>query len=480
MELGIIGDGASVVIVLNSILKNTTCSNISSITIYAARPKIGPGRAYQNDIHKALMNLPNSSLSLKNQESEYIKWCQRHPLLSNTIQVKKHEYSPRKIFGRYIAYTFLETMSEIKSKGVEVKIFNKPATSIDECKGKYIVNRQDSSQKTVNKLILGFGTSKPKDFYNLANNQGYIASVYPLSESLYRILDKDRVAIIGSGLTAVDIAKSLLEGGHKGRIFMATRYGNLPRVRNALAEYHLTHTNMEILTGEISDSINIARQVYKEIYKIAKKEHIELEHFKQHFLSRLTPEERLSHSLLLANSGENTLETILKILHPNIEKIWQKMSNRQAALFLDKWERRFRSFMNPMPIETANTLKKAIQKGQLVILSGTQSINKNRYDEFDIRHNKGISFADKVYNAASPEYESYGFIPSNKKILERFSPCKGEHSMYFNSLSIDPSTGSLKSNPDIYLIGQPTANFYYLTNSLEALSRQANIISKSL
>lgn len=79
--------------------------------------------------------------------------------------------------------------------------------------------------------VLCVGGDSPKDVYGLTGTPGFIAEPYPLSGTLAELGENDHVAVIGSGLTAVDIVLSLAARGHRGPISLMSRRGVLPGVR---------------------------------------------------------------------------------------------------------------------------------------------------------------------------------------------------------------------------------------------------------
>jgi uncharacterized NAD(P)/FAD-binding protein YdhS len=75
----------------------------------------------------------------------------------------------------------------------------------------------------------------------LVGAAGYVRDPYPLRQSLAEVPEQARVAIVGSGLTAVDVVMALRARGHQGPITLVSRHGLLPAVRRPPARHDLRH-----------------------------------------------------------------------------------------------------------------------------------------------------------------------------------------------------------------------------------------------
>jgi uncharacterized NAD(P)/FAD-binding protein YdhS len=94
-------------------------------------------------------------------------------------------------------------------------------------------------------VILCAGGSVLSDPFNLAGFEGYIPNPYPTRERLREIPPDASVGILGSGLTAVDVAVSLKERGHRGPVRMYSRSGVLPLVRRPGPDWTAKHLTLD-------------------------------------------------------------------------------------------------------------------------------------------------------------------------------------------------------------------------------------------
>lgn len=104
------------------------------------------------------------------------------------------------------------------------------------------------------------GGSVLSDPFSLTGFQGYVANPYPTRERLREIPLDAAVGIVGSGLTAVDVAVSLKARGHSGPVRLYSRSGVLPLVRRPgpdRAAEHLTVDRISAITAP-SDGLRLA------------------------------------------------------------------------------------------------------------------------------------------------------------------------------------------------------------------------------
>src|SRR5262249_33578456 len=90
--------------------------------------------------------------------------------------------------------------------------------------------------------------NKQQDIYQLSRTPRYINDPYPLSNSLQNINNKVSIGIIGSSLTAIDIALSLKNKNEVNSVTFLSRMHAYPRVRGIIKPHkliHLTESNIK-------------------------------------------------------------------------------------------------------------------------------------------------------------------------------------------------------------------------------------------
>ena len=183
----------------------------------------------------------------------------------------------------------------------------------------------DSRVDRFDYVVMAIGNLEPSDIYGLGSNERYVNNPYPLSGRLDLWNSAANICIIGSGLTAVDIAVSLRKSGYRGHVDMLSRCGILPFVRGAQGERHvMRHLTEEAIMNEVRRSggvlplrraLRLLRHELKDvgedwrrIFRIPKGARVVL------------------HSELQESLGERPWQKVLAATNDIIELAWHKLS----------------------------------------------------------------------------------------------------------------------------------------------------------
>lgn len=477
MKLAIVGSGASALIMLSSVLRKVQEINLKEITIYSNAPVVGPGKAYQWDIVSPLMNLPNYSIFVDDKDTTgYVHWLKLG--LNNEKNIHPLDYSSRRTFGRYLRYYFLKIIAKCELSGVKVEVIYTPALTIEN-KSFIIINKGEKSERIRDKVIICPGVAMPENIYGIENNKLYFHDPYPLSSSVGQVDAQAPVKIMGSGLTAVDIARALIERKHSGPITMWSRNGQLPRVRNA----RIVTRPIYVTPGYVSQLIKNKKNIkINDVYELIRIEFefrgVSIKPLLRWFSMKYTIEKQLKWQMKLIESGYEGMELALNIIHPNLEKIWSALSEDEKVIFNMRWRSKFMCFMNPMPEYIAYKFHDAILKGQLQVNKISDHANSNHKNDMkSIKEGTSNCF---VFNATPPSGKTR-CLNRDSAILVDSLVNKNKVLLHpLGGIQIQPGTGAALSHRNLFLLGHITNGVYLLTNSLVAISRQANHIAQAL
>lgn len=480
MNIGIIGDGAAAVILLGQIVATDNYPGISHIIIFAEKSRIGPGRAYRYDYDGALMNLPTTSLSLINQGvPEFKQWLSSHPLLANNL-APQITYAPRRIFGRFASHTFLYLVTRLRARDISVQVVYDRAADIELQQGHLVVASATGKKQQCDRLIISLGTSKPTPIPPLDHRHSQTIDPYPLIESMARIRKHDTVAIIGSALTSVDVAKALIETNHQESISVVCRTGNIPRVRNTKVFPCSVKSDIDDIKRQLSacDNLSIERAARIIRGKVIHRG-LNFRTVLHHFFHASHPHDYLRYSIKNASSNDVTLDVLVKLLHPCIELIWNLFDERSKVLFLARYKSRFNALMNPIPLSTARTLARGIDERRLRFFSHLKTVHSVG-GHYQLIFSSGCLRVNKVFNATPASNIAYGALDSNRSLYASILGHGLGHFDRFGGIEVNYNTGALPSDARIRVLGQATMGTNYITNSLQALRRQAKTIVRTL
>ncbi|WP_203704888.1 FAD/NAD(P)-binding protein [Asanoa iriomotensis] len=175
--------------------------------------RLGPGSAYATGEPRHLLNSRAGTMSVDPRDpGDFAAWARCRP----------DAFVPRGLFGAYLADR-LGPVPHLARRAVRVR----PAG-----RGRWAVELSDGTTRQAAAVVLAVGPPPPvfpaAASVGVRRAPGYVAVPWTAG-ALAGIRPTDRVLLLGTGLTAVDVVLSLLARGHTGEIVAVSRHGLLPR-----------------------------------------------------------------------------------------------------------------------------------------------------------------------------------------------------------------------------------------------------------
>jgi hydroxyacylglutathione hydrolase len=184
------------------------------------RPNFGLGLAYSTPSLRHLLNVPAGKISaLPDQPDHFLNWLREN----HDPAATEKTFAPRAVFGRYIQ-SLLASTSQVEQEiatVVDVRLHDVGA----------ILTLENGCELRADLIVLATGNFDPAPLPGIttaAIDSGlYHHNAWAVTT--YEGLDPDApVALIGTGLTGVDVVLRLRELGHRGRIIAVSRHGIFP------------------------------------------------------------------------------------------------------------------------------------------------------------------------------------------------------------------------------------------------------------
>lgn len=96
------------------------------------------------------------------------------------------------------------------AKNLSANLIKEKIVRIDMLGDKWELERESGKSKIYDRVHLRNGILAQYDYYNLLDKENYLNHIYPVQEKL-KDVDDGKVLVIGSGLSAVDVATYLLD-----------------------------------------------------------------------------------------------------------------------------------------------------------------------------------------------------------------------------------------------------------------------------
>jgi uncharacterized NAD(P)/FAD-binding protein YdhS len=192
----------------------------AAIVLIDQRPDFGLGLAYSTPSLRHLLNVPAGKISaLPDQPNHFLNWLQANydPMAT------KRTFAPRAIFGRYI-----QSLLALASRVQKVQAY---VTDVRPSGAAATITLDNGDHLHADVVVLATGNFDPAALPGIAS-EAIASGQYhhnAWSKDTCTDLPVDApIAIIGTGLTGVDVTLRLRELGHKGKIIAVSRHGVFP------------------------------------------------------------------------------------------------------------------------------------------------------------------------------------------------------------------------------------------------------------
>jgi uncharacterized NAD(P)/FAD-binding protein YdhS len=229
-DIAVVGAGFSGTLLALHLLRR--CPAGSTVTLIERAVQFGRGAAYSTGNPNHLLNVPAGRMSaFHDRPHDFLDWLklQSDPCLG--VPLTADSFVPRQVFGDYIRH-LLNREIKNDTQGGNLRLVRGDARGIEEVGGGVTVRLDRGRSVEADLAVLAIGNFPPES-PAVADPGFYNSGLYrpdPWAPDAFSDLDPDApVLLIGTGLTMVDAAISLLDRGHAGPIHALSRRGLLPR-----------------------------------------------------------------------------------------------------------------------------------------------------------------------------------------------------------------------------------------------------------
>ena len=232
--IAIVGAGFSGTLLCLHLLRH--CPPSTRLVLIERHSQFGRGLAYSTGNPSHILNVPAARMSaFHDRPGDFVAWLSTQP---EAASLGPDSFAPRRLFGAYIRALLNE---ELKRSGRDrLELVRGNVVGIDRGNPRLALQleRGDPIPAEIAVLAVGNFPPEPSAVPNRAFYDTPFYSGDPWSPAALDGLPPDApVLLLGTGLTAVDVAISLLDRKHTGPIHAISRRGLLPR-RHASVPAH--------------------------------------------------------------------------------------------------------------------------------------------------------------------------------------------------------------------------------------------------
>jgi len=292
---------------------------------------LGAGVAYGTDAPWHVLNTPAAVMSaFPGDPDHFARWAATVQLTATA-----NSFLPRRLYRHYLQQTLIDAERDSASPLFRLRA---RVTALHCRATGAIVGLGDGGHVEADQVVLAVGNLPPGDPHGALAPAAprYISDPWA-PRSLAEIEHDEPVLLIGSGLTAVDVALTLAGRGHRGPIDALSRHGLLPRHHaswpaSADAEPALTPAPGLTTRALIRAVVHAARE---------------------------------------AEADGRDWRAVVDGLRPVTQSLWRSLSETERRRFLRRAARLWEVHRHRMAPTVAASVDDLVQTGRLVVRRGT-------------------------------------------------------------------------------------------------------------
>jgi uncharacterized NAD(P)/FAD-binding protein YdhS len=273
------------------------------------------------------------------------------------------------------------------------------------------------------------------------------------------------VAVVGTGLAAIDVVRALLISGYRGRITLGSRFGLLPAIRSTSPS-----PSLKVLTPrfiEETEGLDLQR-LLDLIEAEADANGIDVS-VPRRVLNQRRPRIDVA-DYLRRSRDERWAALFVAICDECGPALWNKLDKSSRRAFRSILHRFFQAWCNPMPPQTGDLVLEALDSGSLVVRNGLAGFDARTLHFVDGAEERFGMVIDATRNASEPlASQDSKLVRSLLARREAVEDAFGGLTVRFGSWSlVNPKESTIEN---VYAIGSLTQGTRYYVNALDSILR---------
>ena len=483
--IGIIGGGASGVALAAKMVESLPVGLSTadlSIVLFDARGFNG-GNAYAPDVRTNLMNTTCGAVD-RNFGGAFglLDWARGHP---PSVGAASDAYLPRPVVGEYLSGLLARAQRHAAARGLRLDLVQDEVVDIArpaEPDGSYSLRTRAGDDFAAEYLYLALGHLEPARTEVYQSADGYYHNAYPIRRIVEEIPKQARVGVLGTRLTAIDVALGLVGGGHTGAIHCVSRRGLLPSVRADRGKYTFQQLEREDLVKRLAGVkrklglSEVAAMLGQEM-EVAAGRPVALGDVVK---GDIPPIAYYEQEIALAKGRARPWQAVLYATNRNIDLLWHHLAEDDKHLLMSEWLNEWLTYRASIPRENAERILKLMKSGQLTVQGGAQGVRWDRgRGIFGIELDGGSSSVDVDYlvaatGSASRIEDADSTLVRNLLNKGLIVPHRyGGIDCVFETGQVIARDDAAVGEPRMFALGPITSGVYFFTTALEIIERQA-------
>ena len=454
------------------------------IVIVERSARVGPGLAYARDESPYLLNQSARTMSLvPGHRTHFCEWLAERGLAG--ANANDEVFCERQLFGDYVEDQFVRAQEKARRVGLSVATVRDEVSTLAPRRAGYRVVTSSHPAIDADVVVLAIGNLPSAKFRALEGHPGFIASPYPSAKMCSKIPHGARVAIAGTGLSAIDAALALAAAGHTSPVTMASRSGLLSAIRGPLPVHELQHVTRANVARETEHGRRALRwSTVLRWLELEMKRHDASVSWHDDFPAWAPPLEHLESQVAAAERGARTWQSLGEALNPMIEVLWHHLAADDKRLFLEGFYSRFMSHWVPIPLVNGRKLLSLLRERRLTVERNLANVTLDPSgDRFRLHFSdETTKTCDYFVNATGvPRHLSECCSPLVASLASQGTIAPHEFGgvrVEFDSLRAIGKDG--RADPSLFALGNLTSGTHLFTSTLELNVDKADRIADQI
>jgi uncharacterized NAD(P)/FAD-binding protein YdhS len=441
----IAGGGFSGLMVLYHLVRTGKAGD--RVAVFDPDSRLGRGLAYSTRNPRHLLNVRASNMSaLPEQPDHFIEWLAGpggRPAAESLGLSRRwdgDDYVPRSLYALYLDSLCQEAFAMARAKGIILDHFRINLVGIAKEETPHCIFAEDGRRIRAQVCVLATGNLAARE---VAAHPRVIRDVWAFDFSRMKGFAGE-VAIIGTGLTMVDVVIALRDAGYKGRIKAVSRNGKLPHVHEASVKGGEYGSAAAMLAGSSCSLVTLMAQFRRE-------------------------------AKICAADGMSW-QRVYDCWRPHSQGLWEGLSGTDKSKFFKRLGTLWNIHRHRMAPEIGDFVRAQKAEGVLKIISGAATIKPG---DTDIEVNAGNEtlIVPIVFDCRGPCYDvRKSASPLLKNLLDQGLVAPHETGVGLQVESDLRVSGSER----LYAMGALAAGARLESIAIPELRRQAQDIAQSL
>lgn len=468
LKIAFVGGGPSCVAAYLELADRLSC-DIREIIIFDPLGVMG-SPAFNAETDALITNTSVGVTSIKPKcDYDFLSWIRSN---HRDRDYTPESFVPRRFVGDYIRDKFEAARKHLNSIGCTTRIVTSSVYDVmQDTVNQHIIRTETKDYQGFDNVLICTGCAARLLPDSFADHPDAVPNPYPETKLLRATCGAKNILIIGSKLSAIDAALTLLSRLNPPTLTMVSHSGALPSVRDALLVHATQHFDANAITEAAGE----------DLYKVALRAAIQdLKNAKGSeknpaAIFASSPTEQLAEDINACEVGGNYWQRSMGSFIDEINELWPLLSIQNQLRFKDKFHNFNSRLISAFPIENARAVHAALVSGQLSILSDNAAncIVPASSRGFEGRGKLlGLHF-DKIVNVTGVDTASFGRSTLGKRLQTA-----GWSLNVHGGLAVNPNTMQMcnknAGHTGLYAVGAPVAGSVLITNYLRSSVIQAH------